>query len=280
MATSAFVVLGFTALTVLAGSAYFRRVRVSRPPFGVINLRDVAILLGALIVLPYLYLWLPLAVAGGLLGLAAFTVLYLTVEPLLPGSLVWAACLVLLGADIWLALFDGVTGPAFLLVNNAVMGIGIVGASNLWAQSGMKARDAAVLAAVLTGYDLIATWQLPVMGDVLARLSQLPMAPIVAWGLADPASALRIGLGDLLVATLFPLVMRKAFGRSAGYLALLTGLLTISTMLIILRAVSAPAFPVMAFLGPLLVGQYWFWRRSGERTTWQYLQAEPMAGLT
>jgi hypothetical protein len=37
------------------------------------------------------------------------------------------------------------------------------------------------------------------------------------------------------------------------------------------------AFPVMIVLGPLMVGQYIYWRRLGpERTTRQYLLAEPI----
>jgi hypothetical protein len=35
--------------------------------------------------------------------------------------------------------------------------------------------------------------------------------------------------------------------------------------------------PAMVLLGPLMVLQYVYWtrRRGGERTTWQYQQAEP-----
>jgi hypothetical protein len=38
-------------------------------------------------------------------------------------------------------------------------------------------------------------------------------------------------------------------------------------------------FPVMTVLGPLMVGQYLYWRRQRgqERTIWQYLQAEPVS---
>jgi hypothetical protein len=41
-----------------------------------------------------------------------------------------------------------------------------VGAANLWAQSGMRARDAAVLAGALTLYDFIFTSQLTLMADL------------------------------------------------------------------------------------------------------------------
>ena len=36
--------------------------------------------------------------------------------------------------------------------------------------------------------------------------------------------------------------------------------------------------PAMVVLGPLTVAQYLVWRHRGrERTTWEYLQAEPLA---
>src|SRR2546421_8933977 len=50
------------------------------------------------------------------------------------------------------------------------MGMGI---TNLWAQSGMKARDTALLGILLALYDFIATVQLPLMGELVARLSDL-----------------------------------------------------------------------------------------------------------
>jgi hypothetical protein len=83
----------------------------------------------------------------------------------------------------------------------------------------------------------------------------------------------------LLLATVFPLVMRKAFGRTAGVAAVATSLATTGAMLalITLGAVNV-ALPMMTVLGPLMVLQYGYWirRRGRERTTWQYLQAEPM----
>jgi hypothetical protein len=72
--------------------------------------------------------------------------------------------------------------------------------------------------------------------------------------------------------------MRKAFGRPAGLLALGLGLATLTGMLALLDLrVVRVTVPAMVALGPLMVAQYLFWvRRLGtERTTWQYLQAEP-----
>jgi hypothetical protein len=65
----------------------------------------------------------------------------------------------------------------FLLANNTVLVIGIFGAANLWAQSGMKARDAAVLGTALLVYDFVATSLLPLVNDLMGRLASLPFAP-------------------------------------------------------------------------------------------------------
>jgi hypothetical protein len=35
---------------------YFRSFRVTRPPIGVFNLRDVLLIIGAVVLIPYLYL--------------------------------------------------------------------------------------------------------------------------------------------------------------------------------------------------------------------------------
>ena len=57
----------------------------------------------------------------------------------------------------------------------------MVGIANLWAQSGMRARDAAILGGALTLYDLVATSYLPLMGELFERVAELPFAPIVGW---------------------------------------------------------------------------------------------------
>jgi hypothetical protein len=124
-------------------------------------------------------------------------------------------------------------------------------------------------------YDFTATWLLPLMGDMMVRLAGLPLSPMFGWMVGDSSLWVGIGIGDLLLASVFPLVMRKAFGRRAGLTAMLLALVAIAgIMLLPLKVI----FPVMIVLGPLMIGQYLYWsRRQGlERTTWQYLQAEPM----
>jgi hypothetical protein len=271
------VVLAFAVAAVALSWLYFRRFQVARPPIGAFNLTDVAFIMAGIILVPYLYLLLPLWLVAGLLVLGALSVLYFLWEPVLRArALVWLVTIALIGADLWAALQFGTTGNAFFIVNNIVLLAMVVGLSNLWAQSGMRSRDVVILGGFLIFYDLTATWLLPLMDDMMLRLAGLPFSPMVAWAVGTGAgSAVSIGLGDLLLASVFPLVMRKAFGRAAGRAAMLVALGAIAALMLVPIATT---FPVMIVLGPLMVVQYAYWsRRHGrERTTRQYLQAEPL----
>jgi hypothetical protein len=67
-------------------------------------------------------------------------------------------------------------------VADAAVHTAVVGLSNLWAQSGMKARHVALLVGVVAVYDLSATSLLPLTTDLIGRLAGLPFAPLVIWG--------------------------------------------------------------------------------------------------
>jgi hypothetical protein len=273
------VVAALAVVSTLLSSAYFRRYQVTRPPIGVFNGRDVAVLLAAIVLIPYLYLALPLAVVATLLVLTTLGILYFTCEPVVRSRRLLAAIvLAALAADVSTALVSGTASNTFLAVNNVVLVVVVVGVANLWAQSGMKARDAAALAAGLAVYDFVATSQLTLMTDLIDRLSEVPLVPFIAWREGD--GALAIGLGDLLLAGVFPLVMRKAFGARAAATALAVGIAAIVAVLGLIQAeVIDFAVPVMVVLGPLMVAQYAVSvrRHGSERTTFQYLQAEPLA---
>jgi len=275
---SLYVVFGFTVSAMLLGWVYFRRYRLTRPPIGVFNLGDVAVMVGAIILVPFLYLALPLWFVAGFLALAMLGILYFTLEPVLQSRwAMWLVSLVLLGADVWTNLRFGASSLPFVLVNNIVLILAVVGATNLWVQGGMKARDITVLAGVLTVYDVIATSFLPLMEDLFARLARIPFAPVVAWGAGS--DQVSIGLGDLLLMTTFALVMHKAFGRSAGIAALAINLVALGALLALLVLGNVLVIvPVMTVLGPLMVVQYVYWlrRRGFERTTQQYLQADAL----
>lgn len=291
MTLAILVVLAHTAAAMLLGWLYFRRYAIQRPPIGVFNLWDVAFMLGGIILVPYLYLWLPLWFVAGLLGLGALSILYFLLEPVLHTRwLIWLIVFGVLGTEVGAAWWFGGQNVIFSALNNLVQLLVVVGVTNTWAQSGMKARDAAILGAALIVYDFLFTSVLTVMSDLFIRLASLPFAPIVAWRISsdgqaqgDAAQWLAIGLGDLLLAAVFPLVMRKAYGRYAGIMALALNLSALVVLLALpLVGLLADIFPVMVVLGPLMGLQYLYWRRrcGPERTTRQYLQAEPLAGIS
>lgn len=265
------------AAALLLSWGYFRRYAITRPPVGVFNLRDIAIMIGGIVLVPYLYLALPRWLVAGLLALGILSALYFMWEPVLRARwAIWLAAIGLVVADLGAALALGVASAPFFAANNLVLTLVVVALTNLWAQSGMRARDVAVLAGALAIYDVVATWQLPLMTDLFGRLAGLPFAPIIAW--PSGGQWIGIGLGDILLAAGFPLVMRKAFGRDAGIAALAIGLGCLVGLLAlpILGAIRT-TFPVMIVLSPLMLLQYGYWRRQRgpERTTWQYLRAEP-----
>jgi hypothetical protein len=115
------------------------------------------------------------------------------------------------------------------------------------------------------------------MSDLFEELSRMPFAPIVGWTAGHDGRWIGIGLGDLLLMTVFPPVMRKAFGRGAGRAALAIGGFLLVGILALSLMGNIRIFPVMAVLGPAMALQYSWWARHmrQERTTREYLAAEP-----
>jgi len=123
----------------------------------------------------------------------------------------------------------------------------------------------------------VATSLLPVTNDLIARLAGLPFTPVLVWPMGHE-QWLGIGLGDLLFVTAGPLVFRKAFGRTAGNVAIVAALGAIGVVFLAgVRGLLPGTFPVMVVLGPLLVVQYVVWIRikGEERTTVEYLRDDP-----
>jgi len=255
---------------------------MTRPPLGVMHLGDVAIMLVAIVLLPYLYLSLPGWLVVALFAVGSLGLLQLLVEPMVHGPwrrwLPWVLAAVLVAADIILARQAGTDSLPYLAVNNAVLLLTVMAVTNVWVQSGLRARDLAILGGALVVYDLVATSLLPLSSDLIARLANLPFTPVLAWPVGTEGWV-GIGLGDLLFATAGPLVFRKAFGPTAGVAAVLVALGAVGAVLVIGALGLLPAvFPMMVVLGPLLLTQYlaWCWVRGHERPTAQYLREDPL----
>ena len=199
MTMASIEVIGFVLAGVLLASVYFRHVPITRPPIGVMNLTDTLVFMFGLVVTPYLYVFLAPTSVGVMLGIVVLSILYFTLEPILKHRLlVWSSCLIIVAADVGAALFMGTDDVAFLFINNATLLLAVIGVSNLWAQSGMRARDVTILAAALAVYDYVATWRLPVMTELFTELSGLPLAPLFGGGASSVNTSLYLGFGDVL----------------------------------------------------------------------------------
>jgi hypothetical protein len=265
------VVLQLAAIMAL-GVAYLRRARVDRPPVGVFNHIDVFLVGGVLVTAPVVYLHLSTVVLGVVFAVVSVGMLHFALAPLMrPGRAV-AIAVVLVGVDIALAEVARGSSPwLFNGVNNIALGIMLVGMSNMWVQSGVRARHVARLGLAVAVYDLVATLGLPVMEDLIDRLSSLPLTPMLVWGEGD--AAVGAGLGDLLMILLWTLVAEKAFSRRAGLQAATLGICCSLALLIAfwVDAVNRP-LPAMVLLGPAMAVHYRRLRRKAgrERTMAEY----------
>lgn len=269
------ITLAFALATVALASVYFRRLTVNRPPIGVVNRQDVWILLAGIVAIPYLYLALPLAVVATLLALATLGILLFALEPLAARGPRLMLALGAVALDVALALTVGTASNIFMAVNNVVLAIAVIGIVNLWAQSGMRAVHVAAMGLGLAVYDLVATAGLPLMTDLLERLDEIPLVPFMGWHAAG--DQLVVGVGDLLMLALFPLVIRKAFGRRPAAIALGAESVVLVALLVVVEfGLIGRILPAMVVLGPLMAGlcAIWLRRHGGERSTREYLAAE------
>jgi hypothetical protein len=267
LSLSFYVICSCNILMLLLSLIYFRHCRMTRPPIGVFNIVDVSIAMLIIVLAHFLYIVLPLWVAVGLFALATFCALYYTLEPLLRArSLALLASGVFIVADIGAAQIFGTKNNVFFLVNDLVILLVIIGISNLWVQSGIKARDVVLFSILLAIFDFFATALSPLTFTLFARLQSAPLTPALAW--MSNGTILGGGLGDFLLVTVFSLSLYKAFGRTAGIINTLFSLLVIASLLLINQE-----WPGMIFFAPLMLGQYLFWhhRYPQERTLYGYL---------
>src|SRR5450432_619154 len=150
------VVLGCVCCSLLGGWYYFRHYLINRPSIGVFTLTDVLLMIMLIIVFPFLYLILPLWLAASLFMLSILSILYSTWKPIVQTRLAtWLIVLIVVMIDSSAAFLMESYREVFNVANNVVLLMVIIGIANLWAQSGMKARDVAILSGFLAFYDLI-----------------------------------------------------------------------------------------------------------------------------
>jgi hypothetical protein len=281
------VIVTGTAVVCGGALAYFRRVRIERPAVGRFNARDVMILLVFIGVLPFVYGWLPIALVTCLLALTFTSALYIGYRPLLGSVGIWLGIGFLFGFNIWSSNHNMGTLLGWQLwfgQQSLVVALAAIAVCNLYLQGGMKLRHVAGLSLGLAGYDVIFASYYPLTGRLIARYITHPLAPLfgMRFGLDDYA----VGLGDLLVYSLFFVAAYKAYGAraatiAAGVIAVMGGLATafIPYLFNFTNANLDVLIPAQSLFGPAaFVAYLWMKRHYGrERTMAEYLASQGSA---
>lgn len=247
-------------LTMALAAAYLRRFTMARPPVGTFVGSDIAVMVFTLVAMPFVYMAIPVPLVMTVFGLTMFTVLQVTLSPVVGGRGAIAAAAALCAGDVTAYLLG--QDWTLLVLNDLLLVILVVGAVNMWVQVAISPAQVAALAAALTVYDTLATGLTSLTSDFVARLDGLPFAPMLAtrYG-ADPSFT---GLGDCLMLALWPLVALRAYGRRAAWWGAAPAVLLIAGSTAAVVAGSGP-LPLLSYLGPLIVAQWLYWRRAARR---------------
>jgi hypothetical protein len=279
-----FVIMTGVILVCAGALAYFRRVRMERPAVGTFNGRDVVILLVVIGILPFVYGWLPVPFVTVLLCITFASALYIGYRPLLGPVGIWVGIGLLIGFNIWSSnhVMGTIAGwQLWYSEQTIVVLLSAVAVSNLYVQGGMKLRDVAWLSLGLACYDVLFASYYPLTGRLLARYITHPLTPVVGMRFGEVDYA--VGLGDLLVYSLFFVVAYKAYDKraaaiAAGVIVVMGGFATafIPFVFNLTNANLDVLIPAQSLFGPAAFVTYlWMKRHYGrERTMAEYLASQ------
>jgi hypothetical protein len=271
------VIALYCALAVFVSLAYFFRFDALRPPIGTMNLRDVVFGLGAIALVPYLYLAIPVWAIVVLMGGFWIGLISLLLGPIVTDRAArWAISCSLVVADVFAMELLGAGSLVFRFINNGALVAVAVAIANLWAQSGLRIRDLAILTVGLMVYDPLATSYSSVMTELMRHFQTAPLQPAIIWG--SGSNQVGVGFGDVTMAALLPAVIMKAYGNRLALIAAALMSVVPALGFVVIRALAPTLtiFPAMVMIGPAilllcLVGGV----RSGgrERTTFEFRQS-------
>lgn len=269
---------------------FLRRYQLDRPAIGVFNRRDVVTLFGFLSVLPILYVVMPRWGLTAFLVLTFVAALAIGYRPVIRQGPLWIGIGLAIGLNIWLAraMLGTVVGwQLYWAETGIVVVLAAAAVANLYAQGGMKLQHVAWFAAILAIYDLLFTLVSPLTAALAEAFIGFPLHPAVGWRLG--IFNFTIGLGDLLVYSLYVSVAFKAYGRQA---------MRIAVVLVAIFGAIAPALapllvdfldartdiivPAQTFFGPAAFAGYVYLRRrfGRERTMQEFLASSDVVRPT
>jgi len=284
------VILTGVTLVSVGALVYFRRVRMERPPVGTFNGRDIVILLAFIVTLPFLYALLPNWLITCLLVITFASSLFIGYRPVLGATGAWLGIGLLIGLNIWTSHhLMGTTGgwQLWWAELSVLVGLGSIAVANLYVQGGMKLRYVAWLSLGLAAYDIVFATVLPLTDKLVAGYLANPLDPLL--GMRFGIDNYGVGLGDLLIYSLFLTASYKAYGARAARVAF--GLIVVvgagvtafvPFLLNFLDTQLDLLVPSQAFFGPAAFLCYlWMKRRYGrERTMGEYLASADAAART
>ncbi len=267
---------------------YFQHVRLQRPPVGVVNARDLCVLLFFIVTLPVLYIVLPGIVLTGFLVLTFLSALYIALRPLLPTRILWLVIVGLLVASIVVTetlLGTRAGWQVYWFLTDTVVLLAAVGVSNLYVQSGLRLRHVAWFAFVLGFYDGFFAFGVPILARLADAFEGRPLDPSI--GFAFGAYNANVGLGDLLMYSLFIVAAYKGFGKRGAIasfiiISIFGALIPASVpyvFTLFVRQSIGIIVPIQIFFGPAsLVTYYWLARRAPERSMAEWYRVQAATG--
>src|SRR6266571_4527805 len=243
----------------ICASLYFRRVRLDRPPVGRFNNRDIVVLLFFIVALPFWYLVMPSWLLIGFLLLTFTSALYMALRPFLLPRFLWPliACLVVVNIIVTETLLGTRSGwQLYWVITDAIVLCAIVGVSNLYVQGGLRLSSIAWFALVLGFYDAFFSLVIPLTQKLADRFEGQPLDPSIGFAMG-PYNA-NLGIGDLLVFTLFIVAAYKGYGRK-GIIAAMIIIPLFGAIIPALAPLAVSSFvrstvgivvPVQSFFGP------------------------------
>jgi hypothetical protein len=277
------VALTAVILVSLGALLYFRKVRQDRPPVGTFNGRDICILLGLIIVLPFLYAVMPGWLITCFLGLTFIAALSIGYQPVVGSGWAWLGIGLLVGANLWTSanLMGTTLGWQLWWIElDTMVVLAAIAVSNLYVQGGMKLKHVAWFGLTLAIYDVTSTLVVNVTAVLVEEFIGHPLDP--TFGFRFGVNNYGIGVGDLLFYALFVVASYKAYGKVAARVAFV--------VMIFFGAAAPSLFPLLhalidfrndilvpsqVFFAPAAFISYlWMRRRYGrERTMAEYRAA-------
>jgi hypothetical protein len=197
---------------------------------------------------------------------------------------IWLGIGLLFGLNIWSShyVMGSIPGWQVWYAEQSLMvGLGVIAVCNLYVQGGMKLRHVAWLSLGLAFYDVLFAAYYPLTGRLLARYITHPLTPVLGMRFGEVDYA--VGLGDLLVYSLFFVASYKAYGARAAAIAasvivVMGGFATafIPFLFDLKNANLDTLIPAQSLFGPAAFLTYlWLKRRYGrERTMAEYLASQ------